>query len=152
MAQQTTVLEDGFDRIQSALRSVEDEVQKVQKRIEKRSEKFSQDASERVDNFRKEMRKYPAVKQVESFGNDLSKQIQGRSKKVEKQIESGIETVLEGLQIASRGEIGKLDKKLNRINRRLKALDKSLAEASAASKPVQTRTQKSNATAAETVA
>jgi archaellum component FlaC len=152
MAQQTTVLEDGFDRIQSALRSVEDEVQKVQKRIEKRSEKFSQDASDRVEKFRKEIRKYPAVKQVESLGNDLNKQIQDRSKQVEKQIESGIETVLGGLQIASRGEIGKLDKKLNRINRRLKALDKALAEASAASKPVQTKTQKPNATAAETVA
>ncbi|MDE0885866.1 MAG: phasin family protein [Myxococcota bacterium] len=135
MAQQTTMIEDGFDRIQSAFKSVEDEVQKAQKRLEKRGEKFSKDAEKRVRKMRKEMSKLPLVKRAESLGNDLTKEFEGRSKRVEKQIESGIKTVLGGLQIASRGEISKLDKKLNRINRRLKALDQALTEASVTKVP-----------------
>jgi uncharacterized protein YydD (DUF2326 family) len=130
MAQQTTMIEDSFDRIQSAFKSVEGEVQKAQKRLEKRGEKFSKDAERQVKKMRKEMRKLPIVKRAESLGNDLTKEFEGRSKRVEKQIETGIETVLGGLQIASRGEISKLDKKLNRINRRLKALDKAITDAS----------------------
>ena len=131
MTQQSTLLEDGFDRIQAAFQSVEDEVQKVQKRFENRSEKFSADANKRIKRFQKELRKYPAIKQAETFQKDLGEQFQARSKQVEKQIETGIESVLGTLQIASRGEINKLDKKLNRINRRLKALDKAIDSATA---------------------
>ncbi len=131
MTQQSTLLEDGFDRVQAAFKSVEDEVQKVQKRFESRSEKFSTDANKRIKGFQKELRKYPAVKQAESFQKDLSEQFQARSKRVEKQIGNSIESVLGTLQIASRGEINKLDKKLNRINRRLKTLDKAIDSAAA---------------------
>jgi BMFP domain-containing protein YqiC len=131
MTQQSTLLDDGFDRIQAAFRSVEDEVQKAQKRFESRSQKFSTDANKRIKSFQKELRKYPAVQQAESFQKDLSEQFQARSKQVEKQIENSIGSVLGTLQIASRGEINKLDKKLNRINRRLKALDKAIDSAAA---------------------
>jgi len=135
MAQQSTLLEDGFDRIQTAFKSVEDEVQKVQKRFETESNKLSKSANKRIKNIRKEMLKYPAVKQADSLRQDLSKQFQSRAKEFEKQVEGGIETVLGGLQIASQSEIDKLDKKLGRINRRLKALDKTISEATARQTP-----------------
>ena len=143
MTQQSTLLEDGFDRIQAAFRSVEDEVQKAQKRFESRSEKFSTDANKRIKRFQKELRKYPAVKQAETFQKDLGEQFQARSKQVEKQIENGVATVLGTLQIASRGEINKLDKKLNRINRRLKALDKAIDSAAAKVTPAKVTPAKS---------
>ena len=129
MTQQNTLIEDSFDRIQSAVKSVEDEVLKAQKRFEDRSTKFGKTANKRIEGLRKELRKYPALKQAEKFGKDLGKQFQVTGQEVEKRVESGIDTVLESLQIASRSEIGKLDKKLNRINRRLSALDKSLNNA-----------------------
>ena len=135
MAQQTTLLEDGFDRIQTAFKSVEDEVQKVQKRFETESNKLSKSANKRIKNIRKEMLKYPAVKQADSFRQDLSKQFQSRAKEFEKQFGGGIDTVLGSLQIASQSEIDKLDKKLGRINRRLKALDKTISEATARQTP-----------------
>lgn len=130
MAQQSTLIEDSFDRIQAVVKSVEDEVLKVQKQFEDRSTKFGKTANKRIKGLRKELRKYPAVKQAEELGKDLGKQFQTTSKEVEKRVESGIDSVLENLQIASRSEIGKLDKKLNRINRRLAALDKALSGAS----------------------
>jgi len=136
MSQQSSLLEDGFERIQSAFKSVEDEVQKAQKRFEDQSQKFSKDANKRIKGFQKELRKYPAVKRAESLSQDLNKQLQGRTKLVEKQIESGIESVLGTFQIASRGEIEKLDKKLSRISRRLKSLDKAMDSASAKAAPV----------------
>ena len=131
MSEQTSLIEDGFDRIQSAVRSVESEVLKVQKRFSQESEKFNKDASKRIKNFRKELKKYPAVKQAETFRKDLNKELETRSKQVEKKIESGIEYFLGTFQIASQSEVEKLDKKLGRINRRLKALDKTISEATA---------------------
>ena len=142
MSQQSNLLEDGFERIQSAFKSVEDEVQKAQKRFEDQSEKFSKDANKRIKGFQKELRKYPAVKRAESLSQDLNKQLQSRTKQVEKQIENGIESVLGTFQIASRGEINKLDKKLNRISRRLKALDKAMDRPSADAKTKRAATAK----------
>ena len=139
MAQQNTLIEDSFDRIQSAVKSVEDEVLKVQKQFEDRSTKFGKTANKRIEGLRKELRKYPALKQAEKFGKDLGKQFQVTGQEVEKRVESGIDTVLESLQIASRSEIGKLDKKLNRINRRLAALDKAISRTS----PGETMTESS---------
>ena len=131
MAQQTTLIEDGFDRIQSAIRSVENEVQKAQDRFSKESDQLGKDASKRIKSFRKELKKYPAVKQAEAFRKDFNKEFDARSKQVGKTIESGIESLLGTFQIASQGEVAKLDKKLGRINRRLKALDKAINEAEA---------------------
>lgn len=131
MAQQTSLIEDGFDRIQSVVRSVESEVQKVQKRFSEESEKFNKDASKRIKSFRKELKKYPAVKQAEALRKDLNKELETRSKQAGKTIENGIESLLGTFQIASQGEVEKLDKKLGRINRRLKALDKAINEATA---------------------
>lgn len=131
MAQQTSLIEDGFDRIQSAIRSVENEVQKAQDRFSKESDQLGKDASKRIKSFRKELKKYPAVKQAEAFRKDFNKEFDARSKQVGKTIESGIESLLGTFQIASQGEVAKLDKKLGRINRRLKALDKAINEAEA---------------------
>ena len=68
------------------------------------------------------------MQRAESFADDVTKQLESQGRRIEKQLESGIETVLGTFQIASRGAIEKLDRKLNRINRRLKALDKSLSD------------------------
>jgi len=134
MAQQTSLIDDGLDRIQSAIRSVENEVQKAQERLNKEGEKLNKDATKRIKSFRKELNKYPAVKQAEALRKDFNKEFEARSKQVGKTIESGIESLLGTFQIASHGDVAKLDRKLGRINRRLKALDKAINEAEVATK------------------
>ena len=84
-------------------------------------EHFQKKAEKRVKRFQKELTRSKVLKRAESFREDVSKQI-------EKQMEQSLETLLGSLQIASRSEVKKLDQKLNRINRRLRALDKVIEE------------------------
>lgn len=121
MTQRANIVEEGIDRVQSYLRSVEDEIQKFQSQIQERREHFQKKAEKRVKRFQKELTRSKVLKRAESFREDVSKQI-------EKQMEQSLETLLGSLQIASRSEVKKLDQKLNRINRRLRALDKVIEE------------------------
>ena len=125
MAERANIVEDSRERVQNAFQSVEDGINKFQKRVEDRTNDLNKKAEKRFKKLEKQVRKYPAVKRAESFLDDVQKEWETQSKRFEKQVESGLESVLGTFQIASRGEIAKLDRKLDRINRRLKALDKS---------------------------
>ena len=151
--QKANIVEDGIDRVQSAFESVEDEFEKVQKRVdrgrkdfekrvrssrkdidkgtkkfqkrlEERREKFEKQAEKRVKSVQKELRKYSLYRLLEELADDATKRV-----------ESGIDSLLGGLQIATRADIQRLDKKLNSINRKLKALDK---ESTPANEPAKT--------------
>ncbi len=113
MAQQVGFVEDSIDRVQSAVRSVEDEFERLQKQFGKRRKQLEREAQKRVKQIRTEIRKQPLVKRAESLRGDARKQI-----------ETGVETILATLQIASRGEVQRLDRKLGQINRKLSQLEK----------------------------
>ncbi|MAI79272.1 MAG: hypothetical protein CL917_10050 [Deltaproteobacteria bacterium] len=121
-------LDQSMDKMQSAWKSVEEEVQKVQKQIEVTGTSLNQRAEKQIKQFQKDFRTYPGVQRAESLGEDLKKEVETRLTWVSEQMDSSLVSVLGGLQIASRTEIDKLDRKLNRINRRLKALDKAISE------------------------
>ena len=121
-------LDQSMDKMQSAWKSVEEEVQKVQKQIEVTGTSLNQRAEKQIKQFQKDFRTYPGVQRAESLGEDLRKEVETRLTWVSEQMDSSLVSVLGGLQIASRTEIDKLDRKLNRINRRLKALDKAISE------------------------
>ena len=121
-------LDQSMDKMQSAWKSVEEEVQKVQKQIEVTGTSLNQRAEKLIKQFQKDFRTYPGVQRAESLGEDLKKEVETRLTWVSEQMDSSLVSVLGGLQIASRTEIDKLDRKLNRINRRLKALDKAISE------------------------
>jgi hypothetical protein len=112
-------VEDGIERFQSAVRSVESEVQKVQKRFEKRRRDLERRAQKRVKQLRSDIRQSPLVKRAESLREDTSRQL-----------ESGVDNVLAAFQIASKSDVKKLDRKLNQINRKLKELEKPRSRSS----------------------
>jgi predicted ATP-grasp superfamily ATP-dependent carboligase len=124
MAQRANFVEEGIDRVQSYFRNVEEELQKLQSDLQERRERFQKKAEKRVKRFQKELSKNKVLKRAETFREDVGKQI-------EKQMEQSLETLLSSLQIASRSEVKKLDQKLNRINRKLKALDKVVEDSEA---------------------
>jgi Skp family chaperone for outer membrane proteins len=127
MTQKATFVDEGRERVQAAFQNVEGEFQKIQKDFEARTKKLNKQAGKRVKKFQKEIRKNTVVKRAEAWRKDVNKQINTQTKRFEKNVESGLQTVLGTFQIASRGEVDKLDKKLNRINLRLKALDNTLS-------------------------
>ncbi len=128
MSERASIVDESRERVQSAFHNVEDEINKFQKRVEDRTSDFNRKAEKRIKKFQKELRKYDVVQRAESLRDDVTRQLETQGRQFGKQLESGLESVLGTFQIASRGEIDKLDRKLNRINRRLKALDKSLSQ------------------------
>lgn len=114
-AQSNNIVSDGIDRIQSAMESAQSEIEKFQKDIDKRRKRLEKRASKEMKRIQKDIRTNPTVKRA----NKLQKEVTS-------QIETSLDSLLGGLQIASRRDVAKLDKKLNKISRKLTALDKSM--------------------------
>lgn len=119
MAQSQSIVDQGVDRVQDTLKSVDKEFQKLQRqmktrrrtlerRLESRRKSLEKGAQKQI----KAIRKNDLVKRVETFGND-----------VQSQIESGVESILAAFQIASKADIERVDRKLNRISKKLKELE-----------------------------
>lgn len=142
MGNQASIVDEGIGRVQSAFESVEESVEKIQKKageeVEKLQDKAEKRASEIGNRARKgvrrvqrELRSNKFYRQAEQRWEEVNKQLEERGKALEARIESGLDSLLGAFQIASRSDVDKLDKKLDRINRRLKALDKTLNKKSA---------------------
>jgi len=141
MANQASIVDESIDRVQSAFENLEEGVEKIQKKAEKevgklqskaekRASELSDRAAKSIKRLQKEFRKNKLYRQAEERWEDVNKQLEERGKELEARVESGLESLLGTFRIASRNDVAKLDKKLDRINRRLKALDKTLTEKS----------------------
>ncbi len=137
----SSFVEDGIDRIQSAFQSVEDEFEKVQhrvdngrkdfekrfrdgrkdfrksakklqKRVETSRKDFEKQTENRVKSWQKELRRYAIVRRVEELAEDATKRL-----------EDGMDSLLSNLQIASRSDVKKIDRKLSQLGRKLKTLE-----------------------------
>ena len=121
MAQTESLVDQGVDRFQDVLKNADKEFQRVQRRvktqrrtierrIEKQAKSIEKQAKKQIDQIRK---------------NDLVKRAETLSKDVQSQLESGVESVLSIFQIASKADIQRVDRKLNRISKKLKELEAS---------------------------
>ncbi len=128
MGERANFVDEGFERVQSAYQSVEEEIQKLQKQLQERTEELSDAAEKRFRKISDDVRGYPVVKRAESLADDVSSRLGEQGKKIEQQVTGRLEQLLGALQVASRADIEKLDRKLNRLGRKLNAIDKALAE------------------------
>jgi len=113
MAEQSFV-EESYDRVQDTVRSWGDELEKMQKEFNKRRKRFEKDAQKRVKRVRGEIRKSALVKRAEALQKDATKQI-----------ETGVDTVLDRLQIASRSDVKRLEKKVAKLSKQLRDFEKT---------------------------
>ncbi len=120
---QASLVQDGVDRINDAFQSIDSEFQRVQKELAQRRKTIEKQFNKsrktvekqtrgEVKRLRTEFRKNPIVKRAESLRKDVTKQV-----------EDGIDNLLGLLQIASKSDLHRLDRKLNTMNRRLKEID-----------------------------
>ena len=114
MAVQESIVEESIDRVQNAVRSFGDDFERFQKRFEKRRKQLEKDTQKRVKRLRAEFEKSPFVKRAEDLRSDATRQIG-----------SGVDRVLARLQIASRADVRKLDRKLGQISRKLSQIEKT---------------------------
>lgn len=124
MAQQESFVEESIDRVQSAMRSVEDEFEKIQRNIQDRRKSFEKQTRKQAKRLRSEFRKNTLVKRAEEIRADAVNQI-----------ESSVDSLLDWLPVASRADLRKIDRKLNQLTKKLKTLEKSQASEAAEKQP-----------------
>jgi pyridoxal biosynthesis lyase PdxS len=123
MAQQSLV-GTGVERVRSAVSGASRRIQKLQKQLDARRKTVEKELSTRRRKLEQRTQKevarlvtraqrLPLVKRAASLGVDVSRQL-----------ETGVETVLGVFQIASRGEVERLDRKVSQISRKLRDLEK----------------------------
>ena len=125
MSEQVSLVQEGVDRLNEAFQSIDDEFQRVQKQLNTRRRSFEKQLTNRrkkaekstrkqLNRFQSELKSTPIYKRAESFRKDTTKQI-----------ESGVDSLLGLLQIASRGDLQRIDRKLTTLGRRLKEIEKA---------------------------
>lgn len=127
MTQSTSFVQEGIDRFQSAVDSIDRDVRKLQKNLrgqrkdlEKRLERGRKSVERRtrkqIDRALADVRSQPVYKRAESLRKDVAKRV-----------ERGVENVLETVGIATQGEIRRIDRKLGQLHKKLRDLEKTSA-------------------------
>jgi len=128
MAQTESLVDQGVDRVQDALKSADKEFQRIQRRVKTQRRTLERRIETQRKSFEKQARSFEkqAQKQIKEIRkNGLVRRVETLGKDVQSQIESGVESFLSVLQIASKSDLERVDRKLNRISRKLKDLDAS---------------------------
>jgi hypothetical protein len=106
-----------IDRISAELEKWNDDLQS-------RSVEFRKESQKRIEKsvaqIQAELRKLPGVKRAEAFRSDLEK-------RVEKGVEDGVDRVYSTLKLARLDEVKKLEKKIAKLNKKLRALEQQYA-------------------------
>ena len=124
MAEQATTLTDRFD---SARERIDEEIQRVQRQIQTRRKRLEKQISsgrksiekqtrKQVKQLERDLRKNPVVKRFDRFQADATKQI-----------ESALTSVLGALRIASTSDVRQVDRKIARLNKKLKDMERERA-------------------------
>jgi hypothetical protein len=129
MPETTNLFQDGVDRVREAYGSLGTELQRVQKglrvrrkKIEKRLETGRKDIEKRLDTQRKQFEKRTAKLRAEIEKNPAVKRLDAIRKDATKQFEQGASRVLNSLQIASKSDLDRIDRKISAINKQMKEM------------------------------
>jgi len=113
MAQSTSLVQDGLDRVRSAVKSVDKELQRVQKRVAAQRKHIEKRTSHHVGKTLAQLRENPLVQRAGSLRSEATQRL-----------ESSVEGLLAALQIASKSDLEKVDRKLSQLTRKLKEIEK----------------------------
>lgn len=119
MARQS-VVEDGIARVRAAVGSVDREWKQVQKRAAQRRRSLEREAEKRIERLAAQLQRSPLVERAQALRESA-----------QQQIEAGVETVLGALQIASKSDLQRIDRKLSQLVKKLREMEKKEAGASA---------------------
>jgi hypothetical protein len=129
MAEPANIVQEGVDRVRAAFGSLEDEFGRVQRRLRARR----RDLEKQLRSGRKDLEKRTRKLRTEVLGSPAVKRLETLRKDVQAQVEGGVDTFLRVLQIASRSDVERLDKKLSQISRKLREIEEARGVREAAS-------------------
>lgn len=122
--EQTNFVNESVDRVTSVFRSLDGELRRVQKQLQTRRKSFEKQLSSGRRDIEKQTRKQLKRLQGELRKNPLIKRAQSLRGEATSQIDSAVERVLGALQIATKNDLDRIDRKLSVLTRKLKELDR----------------------------
>jgi len=125
MAEQPNLVQDGVDRFNAAFESLGDEVERLQREFQSRRKSFEKQLTDGRKKFEKQTRKQVTRIESEFRKNPLVKRAEELRSDVAKQIEDGAGRLLGALQIASKNDLQRVDRKLNQLTRKLKEIERA---------------------------
>jgi hypothetical protein len=128
MAEQTSLVQEGIDRFRGAYGAIGGEVERVQrelharrrqveKQVGKRLDAGRKDLERRAKGIRSELRKSATVKWLEGLGRDAAGQLEG-----------GVQRLLGTFQIASKSDLQRIERRVKKLDRQLKELEAARAK------------------------
>ena len=120
-----TLNEARESRIDEAVQFFDDEFQRVQKELSKRRKSLEKEFATKRKTVERRTRKELKRIQSELKKNPIVKRADAVRKDVTKQVEIRMDALLERMQIASRSDVQRINKKLTTLNRRLKTIEDS---------------------------
>ncbi len=123
MSEQVSFVQEGVDRFNAAIERIDEARLRLQKQLRTQRKSFEKQITsgrrdfekrtrKQVKRLRTELRRYPLVKRAEQLQVDARQQI-----------EEGVDRVLGVFQIASKSDLVRIDRKLDRISRKLKDIE-----------------------------
>jgi hypothetical protein len=123
MAEHETLSEARESRINETVQFFDDEFQRVQKELGARRKALEKEFATRRKTVEKRTRKELKRIQSELKKNPIVKRADAVRKDVTKQVETRVDSLLGLMQVASRSDVQRINKKLTTLNRRLKAIE-----------------------------
>ena len=140
MAEQTSIARDGIERVSSAFERIPDELQRVQREIQKRRRSLERqlaggrrDLEKRTREIEKHTRRQVQRLRTEIGRIPLGRRVDQLRSGAEKALERGVDAFLGLLQIASKSDLERIDKKLGQVSRKLKEMERTRGNGHAAS-------------------
>jgi hypothetical protein len=123
MAEHETLSEARESRINEAVQFFDDEFQRVQKELGARRKSIEKEFASKRKTVEKRTRKELKRIQLELKKNPIVKRADTVRKDVTKQVETRVDSLLGLMQVASKSDVQRINKKLTTLNRRLKAIE-----------------------------
>jgi hypothetical protein len=121
MAEQATTMADRFD---TARERIDEEVQRVQKQIQVRRKQLERQLASGRKSIEKQTRKQVKQLRGELSRSSVVQQLERLREDAGRQLEDALETLLGALQIASKGDVQRIDRKLSKLNKKLKEIER----------------------------
>jgi hypothetical protein len=124
MAEQANLVQEGVDRFNAAFESLGDEVDRLQKRVQTRRKAFEKQLTDRRKKIEKQTRKQVDRIETEIRKNPVMKRLQELRKDAVKQIESGVDSVMDAMPIATKRDLKRIDRRISQLSRKVKDLER----------------------------
>jgi hypothetical protein len=124
MNESTGFVNDSVDRVTSVFRSLDGELRRVQKQLQTRRKTFERQLASGRKDIERQTRKQVKRLQAELRKSPILKRAQSLRSEATTQIDGVVDRVLSALQIASKNDLDRIDRKLTVLTRKLKELDR----------------------------